>query len=246
MKDLEKKIGWISQVRFTDDGKALLAACAVEGLAWIWDLATAKEIREFQGHGIPVIGRTPTFSEDGRLVIAQPPTVDDESPFRLFQPRTPTPEWFRVWDASSGRQLSLLRSTRAPLTALALDPSGRFAAFAAGRNVTVLDLEAGGQLPDILTHAGSVDFMTFDHRGRRLLTNSSDDTLTLWNLESGTGTPLARPVLPKMPEGIQDVPKSESLGVNGAVFSTRYASGRSKSHTCLLMSAVFLPSPSPG
>jgi WD40 repeat protein len=221
VKDLEKNIGWISQLRFSDGGKTLLAACAVEGLAWSWDIATEAEMQHFEGHGVPVIGRTPTFSDDGRLVIAQPATADDESPFRLLQPRTATPEWFRIWDASTGRQSNLLRSTRAPLTALALDLSGRFAALATGQAVTVFDLEAGGQLPDVLRHEQSVDFMRFDRQGRRLLTNSGDDTLTIWDLRSGTGTRLIRPVLPRTGSGIQDVPKVESLGVNGAVFSRR-------------------------
>ncbi len=217
LREFDKKIGWVTEVRFAEDNKALLAACAIEGLAWVWDLATKAEVRQFEAHGVPVIGRTPTFSYDGRLVIGQPVTVDDESPFRLLQPRTATAESFRVWEARTGRQVSLLRSTREPITASTLAPNGRFAALAVGRSVTVFDLEAGGQLPDVLSHAATVDFMTFDDDGGRLLTNSGDDILTLWDVKTGTGRQLIRPALPRTTSGIQDVPKNES-SVNGAFF----------------------------
>jgi WD40 repeat protein len=220
-----KNNGTISRIRFSDRDDALLAANSVEGTAWVWDVQTGAELRQFEGHGISGgIGEMPSFSDDGRFVIMRPSLSTDESPFQLRylfdrRIRELNADVFRLWDARTGREVQSLRSAREPIRALALSPNGRFAAMAVGSSVSVFDLEAGGLLPDALSHEDSVNFVRFDHDGVLLLTESGDDDdLNVWNLKSLTRTPLIRPALPHDGIGIFDVPRSQSFSANGAVF----------------------------
>src|SRR5262249_43183568 len=109
-----------------------------------------------------------------------------------------------------GRELKALRSALEPVRALALSPNGRFAALAVGSTVSVFDLEAGGLLPDTLTHEEPVNLLRFDHNGQLLFSDSGDDTLKVWNLKTLTSRTLVRPALPDDNMGVADVPRAQS------------------------------------
>ena len=90
----------------------------------------------------------------------------------------------RLWDLGNGTQLRPFAGLGAPIRALAVAPSGRFAVVGAGRAVHILDLsdgsqrEVGGHADDVAAVALSTD--------ERFVLSAGDQRAVLWDLDRGS------------------------------------------------------------
>ena len=83
----------------------------------------------------------------------------------------------RVWEAGTGRLISVLRGHTARLTDAQFSPNGRFIVTAsADKSARVWDAASGRILEVIENHADLVSSASFSPDGKRLLTSSDDGT----------------------------------------------------------------------
>jgi WD40 repeat protein len=86
----------------------------------------------------------------------------------------------RLWDTSSGKQLLALPAAPG-LTAVALDPKGRWVATGVGNVVRLYDARSGKERPDLVGHTDIVTGVAFSPDGSQLVSSSRDKDARLWD-----------------------------------------------------------------
>src|SRR5262249_54332176 len=156
---------------YAPDGKAV-AACGHDSVIRLWDTATGKELRHYQGHkdGVFTLG----FSPDGKLLAAG--GFGDLLVWRL--------------DAAADQEPRRLAVANGGAGALAFSPDGTLLAAAARgpalhvwqvdgwREVLRIDGKGGQKFPHL-------DGLAFFPDGKTLLTAEEENTIRLWDLTTG-------------------------------------------------------------
>jgi uncharacterized protein (TIGR03067 family) len=180
-------VRWLSKLRFTPDGRHVVTnASGISDqpdelrlwripdriidppVALVTSPVVLKEERRLEGHTKNITGLA--FLSQGRAVS----TSGDKS-LRLWN--VATGELLRQWDDAPGRTP----------TSLAVSADERLAAtgcFDGAINVWGLDAEQ--RLRRISAHTKPVHDLTFTPNGRQLLSVSADETVRVWDVETGT------------------------------------------------------------
>jgi len=109
-----------------------------------------------------------TFSHDGLLLFAG---CDDHT--------------VRAWDVVSGHLQSVYKGHAAPVTAVALAPSGKILASSSwDRTIRIWNLEQGKQQSTLAGHAGRVSHIAFGSSSNILLSSGEEGVVKLWDLTS--------------------------------------------------------------
>jgi RNA polymerase sigma factor (sigma-70 family) len=171
-----------SSLTFSPDGKAL----AVGGVSLpprLFDAASGKELRRFEGHE----GRAGTvaFAPDGKTVA----TGGDDATIR-------------VWDVGTGKEVKRLEGHRSPVQSVAFSPDGKAIASAAtdatvrvwdaakGEELKRFEAPGSGQLPGGgFFINGGIIFVSFAGDGKTVCLGRSDHTIHFWERESGRELP---------------------------------------------------------
>jgi WD40 repeat protein len=172
--------GQVTAVTFAPNGRSLLTGCN-DGTARLWDVTSARIIREFKPEKrlSPVI--SVLFGPDGRTILAGKEGDGGKT--------------FWLWDRRRGKRIGApLRS----VNTVVFSPDGKFLLTGRGeadktRGEARLWSAATGQpvgLP--LFHPGMVHLVGFSPDGRTILTGSSDGTVRLWDV--ATTRPLGAPL----------------------------------------------------
>ncbi|MCI0360193.1 MAG: WD40 repeat domain-containing protein [Planctomycetaceae bacterium] len=92
--------GSFASLAFSHDGQRLLTASALlPRVAQIWELASGKEVRRFEGHLAPL--RSAAFSPDEKYVVTAAGTG-------TFLSHIPADYSARIWEAATGKELRQL------------------------------------------------------------------------------------------------------------------------------------------
>jgi len=172
---LEGHARWVSACAVTPDGRRVVSASTDQTLK-VWDLESGRVLATLEGHTNRV--NACAVTPDGRRVVS---ASEDDT--------------LKVWDLESGRVLATLEGHTDGVNACAVTPDGR-RVISASKDATlkVWDLESGRELANLGAHAGWVNAcaVTPDGRrvisasdGRRVISASEDQTLKVWDLESG-------------------------------------------------------------
>jgi WD40 repeat protein len=164
-------------VAFSPDGTIIASTCAGRFI-YLWEAATGKEVRRIE---LDKGGRAPiAFSPDGKVLAS------GGDPLCL-------------WEVSSGRNLFRLTKDDEWCASLAFSPDGRLLA-SGGRYYVVkdgkltTDVEPAVELWEVGTgrkvrrlqgFRDVVEGLSFAPDGKTLATASSDQTLRLWDVETG-------------------------------------------------------------
>ena len=144
-------------------GSAYSAAALI-----VFEKALAQDALDFalMGHSDRV--RSVSYSPDGqRLVTA---SYDNTA---------------RIWDASTGRQLLILRGHSGPVVCATFSPDGkRIATGSFDKTARIWDVTTGRQLL-VLRHQDRVRSVGFSPDGRELVTGSYDHTARVWDASTG-------------------------------------------------------------
>jgi RNA polymerase sigma factor (sigma-70 family) len=161
------------------DGKSLACGDAT-GKAYVWDLATAKEVRRFPTDEPFVTSLT--FSPDGRTLVG---AVGDAG--LIYQ-----------WDISSGKVIWKIELPEGGQPTVAFSPDGRFVAVGGGKVVAkrpcpvrLLDSATGKEVRCLGLHQEHISALVFSKDGQKLASASFDGMIGLWDVATGKDLRLA-------------------------------------------------------
>ena len=164
-------MGQVFSVAFSPDGRFVLIG-SQDLTARLWDVATGKQIRFFEGHTDWI--NSVTFSPDGRFVL--------------------TGSWdktARLWNATTGEPIRSFAGHTDGVNSVAFSPDGRFVLTGSkDKTARLWDAATGQQIRSFEGHTGEVNSVAFSPDGRYVLTGSGsfqnqDNTARLWDAASG-------------------------------------------------------------
>ena len=180
MLDTGGHMSLIRDLQFTPDGQYIISA-GDDKVIRIWDWRSGKTVRTIRGQvGRGVWGAiyAIALSPDGRLLAVGGVTADRDHHIRLY-------------DFSSGKQVSLLRGHRNTILDLAFSKdgskliSGQFGRPALAILWDVSKPQAPRLLHRLKGHLQNVRAVRFLPDGKRAITGSDDGLLRLWRVRDG-------------------------------------------------------------
>ena len=152
--------GNVDLVEFSPDGRSIFIAG--QDTTRLWDSATGKEIRRFEGPVGDVLSAA--FSPDGRRVLA------------IGKDRTA-----RLWDVATGKEIGHIHGLGDPVTAFY--PDGRYVLT---KSAQLWDLATAKITQRLFYgHFGRVSWISFSSDCRKMLTGGQDRTARLWDMAEG-------------------------------------------------------------
>jgi WD40 repeat protein/uncharacterized caspase-like protein len=132
----------------------------------LWETVSGQEMRRFEINAKDI--ETAAFSPDGRRVVTGSKIGN-----------------VQFWDATTGRQLRSVHIAH-EINAVAFSPDGHHALIGSSDGVArLLDTTSYGEVRVMAGHSGPIDWVTFSHDGRSVLTASRDTTVCLWDVSTG-------------------------------------------------------------
>jgi WD40 repeat protein len=169
---------------FTPDGKQAVTGGGntlgqreqPSGSLRLWDLATGKEIRQFEGHTKDI--RRVAISSDGKQLLSA--SFDGT---------------VRLWDLQTGKEVKKFDGPGNFVEAVSFTPDGKRAVCSYGPATTqalydedprcslkLWDLATGKEIKQFKGHGGPVLCLAVSRDGRRLVSGSTDKTMRLWEM----------------------------------------------------------------
>jgi RNA polymerase sigma factor (sigma-70 family) len=201
--------GAVGCLAFSPDSKLLAGGSRTGNLLLLWDAATGKEMRRFEGHQGWVWGVA--FSPDGKTLAS----CSADGSVRLWEVATGKEQhrfighdsqvfWVafspdgkvltscsqdqtvRLWEAATGKELHRLEGHQDKVPGVAFSPDGKTVASASGdRTIRLWDCARGTQLRTFTGHEAGIDFVAFSPDGKTLASGSDDRTVRLWTVATG-------------------------------------------------------------
>ena len=156
----------IYRLVFSPDSRLLAVG---SGTLRLLDGTTACELFNLSGHPLAIFGIV--FSPDGKLLTS----AGREGTLRL-------------WETSSGREVSGMPMTRSMIAGYTVAFGRDSRQVSVGNFIGEIrrwDVTSGRELPSLLGHQGSVHTIAFGPDGRLLASGGADGTLRIWDLIGG-------------------------------------------------------------
>jgi WD40 repeat protein/serine/threonine protein kinase len=156
----------VTSVEVTPDGKFAVCGGSNDTSVRLWELATGKCLRIFEGHedGVRVVTITP----DGQRAVSG--SLD---------------KTVRIWDLATGECLQILKEQEDPVNALAVTSDGQSILAGGGKELRFWDLKTGKYLRRFRGHKDEINTIAITPDGRFVVSGSRDKTLRLWELATG-------------------------------------------------------------
>ncbi len=204
LRTLNGHTSWVWAVTVTPDGQRAVSA-SNDGTLKVWDLASARELLTLAGHTSDVwaVAVTP----DGTRAVS----ASGDHTLKVWELgserelRTLWGENLKVWEPGEGHVLCTLTGHAGSVHGVALSGDGRIAVSASsdmtlkvwelggehefhtlwGENLKVWEPGEGHVLRTLIGHADRVNGVAVTQDGQRAVSASFDNTLKVWDLETG-------------------------------------------------------------
>jgi WD40 repeat protein/serine/threonine protein kinase len=159
----------VLSARFSADGREIVTASR-DRTAALWDVASGKELRQFE-EGHEFLATSAEFFPDGRRLATG---AGDNS--------------VRIWDIALGTQLAALTPT-GRLGTLAVSPDGDWIVTGSpGNDAKIWDSHSGTPVGEPLTgHTAEVSAAAFSPQGDTLATGDDRGNIRLWRKSGSAG-----------------------------------------------------------
>jgi WD40 repeat protein len=155
----------ISALVYSPDGKQAVICAA--NVLHLFDLATGRELRAFEGHTDSVT--CAVFSADAKQIVSG---SDDGS--------------LRLWDVATGRAVRSFIGHDSHVKSVTLSPDGKWAASAGSDStVRLWSVAEGKELKRFGKHTTSILGVAFTPDGSATLSGSNDADVRVWQLVKG-------------------------------------------------------------
>ncbi|BBM86344.1 hypothetical protein UABAM_04730 [Candidatus Uabimicrobium amorphum] len=177
----------VLSVAFSPDGKTL-ASGSEDNTVRLWDVATGKLITKITGHANDV--NSVAFSPDGKTLASASGGYNIQT--RKYKDCT-----VRLWDVTSGKEITTITAHTYPVLSVAFSPDGKTLASASGGcntpglggpgggSVRLWDVATGKEITKITGHTNHVKSVAFSPDGKTLASGSDDKTVRLWDVATG-------------------------------------------------------------
>ena len=153
-------------VRFSPGG-ARIASGSDDHKIRLWDAASGRLLRTFEGHSGSVW--SVAFSPDGARIAS---ASEDDT--------------IKLWDAESGRLLRTFDGHSATVFSVAFSPDGaRIVSGSGDKTIKLWDATSGRLLRSFEGHGDRVFSVAFSSDGARIASGSFDNKIKLWDVTSG-------------------------------------------------------------
>ncbi|GMH49402.1 hypothetical protein TL16_g00507, partial [Triparma laevis f. inornata] len=172
----------VHAIRFFPKTGHLLLSAGLDGIVKIWNVATKKLMRVYDGHTAAV--RDICFSNDGSKFL----TCSYD-------------RWIRLWDTETGEVINTFTSRRVPYCVKFYPNDNNF--FVVGQSdnkVLTFDCTTGEITQEYNHHLAAVNSVTFVEEGKKLVTTSDDKKVLIWEWDIGVPIKyIAEPDMHSMP-----------------------------------------------
>ncbi|MGL5064401.1 MAG: protein kinase domain-containing protein [Microcoleus sp.] len=207
VKNFAQHLDSVGSVAFSPDG-LMLASGSKDKTAQIWDLATGKSIRRFDGDSSTVW--SVTFDAKGtqlamgtgfwRVMVWDLQTgkvvhnLDHEasvwsvaiSPDGQSIVSGSGDKTTKVWDATNGELIYNLPDHTNFVYSVAIAPDGKTVASASNdKTITLVEMATGSLIRTLEGHTDAVRSIAITPDDKTLVSGSYDETIKIWNLETG-------------------------------------------------------------
>jgi WD40 repeat protein/transcriptional regulator with XRE-family HTH domain len=167
---------WVFAVSFSPDGK-FIASCGDDGTIRLWDVLCGQCLKILQGHSSAVW--SVSFSPDDHVLASG--SFDSS---------------IRLWDVASGQCLQILSGHTAGIRSISFSPNGKAIASSGNdrsvrlwnvQNIAAWSANQGSEpsMKVLQGHTGEVWEVSFSPDGKTLASASQDETIKVWNVETG-------------------------------------------------------------
>ncbi|MCB0197767.1 MAG: PD40 domain-containing protein, partial [Anaerolineae bacterium] len=133
----------------------------------LWDVATGREIRRFEGHTGQI--NFLDFSSDGKTFVSA--SSDTTA---------------RLWDVATGQEIRQFKDHESILLTAAFSPDEKtFVTSSADSTIRLWDVDTGAEMGRMTGHEDDVISAMFSPDGQTIVSTSDDMTVRLWDVATG-------------------------------------------------------------
>jgi WD40 repeat protein/class 3 adenylate cyclase len=192
LRRLAGHAGWVNTVAFHPDGTTALSG-SDDGALILWEVNTGENLRRLEGHAGAV--NSVVFGPDRQTALSG---SDDAT--------------LVLWDVTSGEPIHRFEGHAGGVNSIALSSDGQTALSGSADTTLILwDVANGEVLHRFEGHINQVEGVVFGLGGRTML-SAGDNTIRLWDLE--TGAMIRQQRFGGMPEMVVISPDGRTAGID--------------------------------
>jgi WD40 repeat protein len=200
--------GYVINVVFAPDGKSFVS-CGNDSMVRLWDTATGKEIRRFEGHKGNIDGLA--FAPDGKTILSsgtdgagriwdvatgkEKVTLTGHAGMVNAAAYAPdgktvatkgTDGTARIWDAASGKELHQIPVARDNGSPLVFSPDGKaLAVVAPDLSLKLIDTSTAKEIQTFAGHKATLNSLDFSPDGKQFASAGGDSLARVWDVATG-------------------------------------------------------------